>query len=141
MLPLYLNVIGIILTAIVLFAGYVWMNPLEIRRGADAIEVAGKLRLLQTNAGRFYYAHGTYPVSIGELGSEVPLPDMAGLNAQLELNGNIACIAMVDTSENTKLLGVAGNRISGSVVTDSCGAASGTGLKYLAVSIDGLTAP
>lgn len=141
MLPLYLNVIGIILTAIVLFAGYVWMNPLEIRRGADAIEIAGKLRMLQTNSGRFYYSRGTFPMSLAELGSEIELPDMSGTGALLEMNGNIACIAMTDDAQNIKLLEVAGRRLKGSAVKDTCGTVSRSGLIYLAVSIDGLTAP
>ena len=71
MLPLFLNVIGILLTSIVLFAGYSWMNSVELKNGAAAIELSDRLRSLQNISGRYYYARGTYPRNLSDLEGEV----------------------------------------------------------------------
>lgn len=141
MLPFYMNVIGILLTAIVLFASYAWMNAIELQNGTDAIELSSKLRSLQSSSARFYYAKGAYPLSLTDLASETTLPDMGTTGALLALNGNIACLSMTDTADNAHLLGIVQARVQGSVVTDHCGAVSSSGLLYVAVSVDGETTP
>ncbi len=141
MLPLFLNIIGILLTAIVLFAGYSWMNSSELQNTAAAIELSDRLRGLQATSARYYYARGSYPRNLSDLAGETELPSMAGTDAVLELDSNIACISMTDTANHAHLLGIVAARVPGAVQANHCGSASSSGLIYVGVSIDGIAVP
>ena len=141
MLPLFLNVIGILITSIVLFAGYSWMNSVELKDGAAAIELSDRLRSLQNISGRYYYARGTYPRNLSDLEGEVELPSMAGTDAKLALDSNIACVAMVRNEKNAHILDMVVARVPGAKQGIRCGTVGETNINYVGVSIDGVSSP
>ena len=78
---------------------------------------------------------------MSDLEGEVELPSMAGTDAKLALDSNIACVAMVRNEKNAHILDMVVARVPGAKQGIRCGTVGETNINYVGVSIDGVSSP
>lgn len=141
MTSLFLTVIAIILSASVLIATFTWMNPFALSEGQKGVLMAQKMAVFIESSNNFWVVRGRYPLTAGEMTSEMTLPDLTSLGGFWRVDSNIGCIGMIDNANNRSMMAIAQARLPGAVISTYCGTNTAGGTVFLAISLDGVATP